>query len=393
LKLLEYPKKIGLIYTFLLVIYIVNPYNLGLLIGYLIPPIVWLHKDLIVKSLNPTLIFLFLFSLFYAIFFSYDPVSGKQYIVLYAIVPPAFYLLGKLITIRLDHSSTRIYYILIAIAILLSSTSMLSVIKGIQELGFASVDRNLPNFWSGAIVSATLMGAYFSLNMCIPAIIMAKQKKSAILKIILAITYLITLVCVLKIGSRTQLGITVLTLMITLLYLFPKQSLQRNLAMIFVFIGLVAYASTKLDLSLDGELLSAFAGRSEGGVEELASGGGRTDKWVKSLINIYKRPLGWDVEDFGHSHNLWLDALRVGGVLSFFPLVFFTARALAIIKKAIKKNKKAVGLNVVMLTTFVAFFMVFMVEPILEGLFIYFSVFCLIVGIADEYGTSKPIID
>jgi len=389
-KLLEYPKKIGFIYSFLLLIYIVNPFNAGLYIGYLIAPLVWLHKEFIVKSLNPTLIFLFLFSIFYALFFSFEAVSGKQYIVLYAIIPPAFYLLGKLISERLNNKPTRIYYLLLVIALLVSSTSLLSVLKGIQELGFGSIDRNLPNFWNGNIVSATLMGAYFSLNMCIPAILLAKQKKSSLFKIVLAVTYIITLVCVLKIGSRTQLGVSIITLFITILYLFPKQSLKRNITLILIFIGIVIYASTKIDLSLDGELLSAFADRSKGGTKELASGGGRTEKWGKALINIYKKPLGWGVEEFGHSHNFWLDALRIGGILSFFPLVFFTVRALLIVRGALKKNKKAIGLNVVILVFTTAFFMIFMAEPILEGLFSYFAVFCLFIGIVDQYRTHQP---
>ena len=161
--------------------------------------------------------------------------------------------------------------------------------------------------------------------------------------------------------------------------------------MFFLFFIGFSIIISNVSFDLDQDWLSTFAGRMEkGGSDDIASGGGRSDRWIKSLENIFKKPLGWPAEEFGHSHNLWLDVLRVAGVIPFFLLLLFSAKSFKEIKHAVKNNLKNHSLNVLIIVYYVAFSLVFMVEPIFEGMFEMFVIFCLFVGVITKYHNVQP---
>ena len=107
---------------------------------------------------------------------------------------------------------------------------------------------------------------------------------------------------------------------------------------------------------------------------------------------LFTKPLGWSEHEFGHAHNLWFDVLRIGGFLSFFFLFFFTTNSYLIVYKAIKKKKEAYAFNNQVMIYTLAFSLVFMVEPILEGMFDFFAFFCFFIGVVKKYSTDNPVI-
>ncbi len=386
-------KKIGFLISILLFFYLLNPYNLNIYFGYLLAILILTKKKVVLENLDFNFVLLLIFSLVYAIFYALDPTGGSQYILVYALLPASFYLLGQYVYIKLKGDRKALWHFLLGLGVLYSCTPLISVFSNILTGGFGQLDRSLPLFWNGQLVPATIMGSYFSLNMCIPAILVIKQKKSTLLiKIIAIAIFLITLACVLRIGSRTQILVFFITLFCSLVYIVPRQSLRRNVFIFCLFFIGVSVLISNVSFDLDQDWLSTFAGRLEkGGSGDLASGGGRVDRWIKSLENIFKKPLGWDAEEFGHSHNLWLDVLRVSGVIPFFLLLLFSAKSYIEIKRAVKNNSKNHSLNLIMIVYYVAFFLVFMVEPIFEGAFEMFVIFCLLLGVVSKYRTSQPI--
>ena len=155
---------------------------------------------------------------------------------------------------------------------------------------------------------------------------------------------------------------------------------------------MVFYIMNTVSFDLDQDWLSAFANRMEDS-KDLASGGGRTDRWIKSMENLFTKPLGWSEHEFGHAHNLWFDVLRIGGFLSFFSLIFFTTNAYLTVFKAMRKNKTAYAFNNQIAVYTLGFSMVFMVEPILEGMFDFFAFFCFFIGVVKKYNTDYPVIE
>ena len=174
-------KKIGVLISILLLFYLVNPYGLNNYFGYLIAVLILTKKKFLLESLDFNFFLLLVFSIIYALFYALNPNGGSQYILVYALLPVGFYVLGRYLFLRLDGDKKSLWYLLFGLGILYSSTPLISVFLNILKGGFGQIDRSLPLFWNGQLVTATIMGSYFSFNMCIPAILNAKQEKSSLL--------------------------------------------------------------------------------------------------------------------------------------------------------------------------------------------------------------------
>ncbi|TMM53791.1 hypothetical protein FEE95_18000 [Maribacter algarum] len=331
-------------------------------------------------------VLLLLLSFIYALFYMFDPVGGIQYAIFYAVFPPVFYLLGKfLITENIPQYT--IYLLLFLIGFVFSFSALVSVILNFLEGGFSQLDRSLPMFWPGSgLVSATKMGGFFTLNMCIPALLIGNQSKSKLIyKLIGIAIFIFSIVCVIRLGSRTQLGIMLITCFVSLIYVAPKQSFKKNVLLFLLISGIGFYIYSNVSFDLNEDWLSTFAGRMDKGAGDIASGGGRTERWIKSFEYMFEKPLGWSVNEFGFAHNLWLDVLRVTGIIPFIILIIFSVRSFRTIKKTISFKSNQLYFSVQILIYSIAFFMLFMVEPIFDGMFEMFTIFCVFIGILCKY--------
>ncbi|SFR48418.1 hypothetical protein SAMN04490243_2091 [Robiginitalea myxolifaciens] len=380
-------KGVGIFNILLISGLIINLFNYGFLLGYLLIPTMFLFRGQFAsKNWDRTGMWLMLFCVVHALFYAVNPLKGIQYILVYAAIPVTMYFWGKYM-VHILGTGKKLYLLLIMIGVVLASPALLSVLLNIAEGGFVQGDRNIPMFWSETKMNATGMAAYFIFTMCLPAILATSRDRIKIsYKIVLAIIYVLSMVCVLRLGSRTQLGITVLAFLTALFYVLPRQNFKRNLALIMgIMVGIIVIAN-KVSFDLDANWLNSFSRRIEkGGAGEVASGGGRTDRWAKSFEYMIKEPLGWDVTEFGHSHNLWLDVYRSGGVIVFVLLLYFTFRGFRDVWRAVRSNKEKIPINVIFVTYGLSFFLLFMVEPVIDGSFTKFALFCLFIGIVNKY--------
>lgn len=390
-KFIRISKHIGIPIILIMIGYLINPFKLGFLFGYPLILVILSKQSFIKKNLDLDFLLLLVLSAVYALFYAFDPVQGTQSIIVYFIFPALFYLLGKYIWSRLGNTHA-LFVLLMIVGVVYSLSGLISVMINIMENGFGQIDRSIPMFWSPSAdgVAATIMGSFFVFNMCIPALLVYVPKKLNLLfRIAMISIFILSILCVLRIGTRTQIAIFVITTLVSLIYIIPRQSLRRNTIMFIVFVGGVFFLIQNLSIDLNSDLLSAFADRMEGSNSNLASGGGRTQRWTKSLEYIFVKPLGWKVEEFGHSHNLWLDVLRVSGIIPFFLLIIFSVRSYINIKRATKIDKKEIYFNNQIRIYALGLFLLFMVEPIFEGMFSLFVVFCFLMGIVNKYRTER----
>ncbi|RRQ48843.1 hypothetical protein DZC72_14345 [Maribacter algicola] len=379
-------KPMTLVFLVLLTVYLLNPFNLGYLIGYLIACLILLQGSFLAKNLDLDFVLLLLFSSTYALFYAFDYESrGAQYIAIFAITPPFFYLLGKYL-VRDNIHTKSLFFLLFAISIIFSTTAAISVFINFLKGGFVQLERTIGMFWDNSPTSATIMGSFFTLNMCIPALlIIGVGKKIISFKVLAIVVFIISLICCIRLGSRTQLGIFLITSVLSILYIIPKQNSKQNLMLFFVLGGIGYFISTKVSFDLDADWLTTFADRMEGKNTGIASGGGRTERWVKSLEYLFKYPLGWDVNEFGFAHNFWLDVLRASGIVPFIILIIYTIRSFMQLRKTLGMIKDDIIFKGQILIYFFAFMMIFMVEPVMEGIFMTFIVFCIYKGIINKY--------
>jgi hypothetical protein len=383
---LETNKTIKLLLTSLLVLYLLNPFSYGYLIGYIIVALILVQGSFLAKNLDLDFVLLLLFSLTYALFYSFDYESqGKQFIAIYGVTPPFFYLLGKYL-VKEKNRPNDLLNLLFGIATIFSMTAAVSVFLNFLEGGFAQTNRTIDLFWDKKPTSATIMGSFFTLTMCTPALlILGGWKKKIVFRIMVATIFIVSLICCIRLGSRTQLGIFLISTIFAIAYVMPRQNIKNNFILL-AFIGVVIYyISTKVSFDLNAEWLTTFSDRMGKKGTDIASGGGRTERWLSSIEYMFKYPLGWELNEFGYAHNLWLDTLRATGIIPFFLLVIYTVRSFNQVRKTLKVDKNNLVLNGQILIYGLAFIMIFMVEPIMDGTFMTFVVFCVYKGIINKY--------
>ncbi|RIV30530.1 hypothetical protein D2V08_15685 [Flagellimonas lutimaris] len=388
-SLLKTIKLIGIIPFTLIILYLLNPYDKGFVIGYLLFVFAYFGKGFSFKTLDKTYFILLIFSLVYASFYFLDMNQGNQWLIIYATSPHTFYLLGKrMVPKKMD--SKVLAQILIFIGIIYSVTAILSVGFNIIEGGFVQVGRTIGDFWSGRERLATAMGAYFVFNMSIPGLLIVSKKNLSLWsKLLLIIIFIISLLCIFRLGSRTQIVLAIIGVFVGITYRLKSQNAISNLKFIAVLAILIFLGVNYISIDLDAEYLSSLGRRLQES-DNAGSAGGRTELWSKSIENLFKKPFGWSINEFGYSHNMWLDTARTGTVISMFLITIFTFFSLKNIIKALKVNKDAFFLNATILIFNIIIFLQFFVEPVFDSpLFQLFIFFCLTQGFINEYRNKQ----
>lgn len=377
---MEFIRKIGFLEFALLIGFFINPFSFGFVFGYLLLIYFLLRlKDL--KGLfDSDVMVLLLFASTYSLFYAFNPVAGTQVIFIYLIFPPVFYLFGKLLARKLA-DQYLIKKMLLSIAIIYSLVGLVSVLLNIVQEGFVRFERDVPLIW-GNTINATGTAAMLFANMCIPALLIFGFKKNKVFNFIaLLILFLLSVASALRLGSRTQIGIFVFTLLASLVFLFSKQNIVKKVFTFFVlFIGVNVIVSY-FNVDYDSDILSSYATRMESKKYGASTAGGRTEKWAKSFENLFEKPLGWELEEFGYSHNLWFDAARSGTVFALIFLVGFNLLGTKRIIRLLSDTSLDLRLKNQCMVYFLAFMLQFLVEPILDGSFELFVFFCFFSGL------------
>lgn len=383
--ILSYIKTFGTLNFLLVVLTLMDPLGLGHLFGYMAIGLMIIKKDMFKNNLDSFFLLLLIFSSTYSLFYLLNPWKGIQYFFIYFLSPPFFYLWGKQISMKLKNQ-VQGFVILVLLGVLYSLPALISVVLNIYEGGFAQPDRNIPMFWGGSPVNATGMAGFLMFNMCIPGLLIAGYNVlSKKMVLILVMIFILSLASVLRLGSRTQLGILIIALLLALIFTGRNLSLRQNIVVYFILVGVVFLITKNISFDLDSDLFTSFAGRmKDDGAEDLAGGGGRVGLWKKSIDYMWKYPLGWDLEAFGYSHNLWLDTLRVGGILSCSLLILYFINVFGLLFRIFFDKALEISNRLIFLVYLIAFLSVFMVEPGIDGSYSMFLFFCLFTGIMYE---------
>ncbi|MEE9361051.1 MAG: hypothetical protein V3U92_00470 [Cellulophaga sp.] len=383
-EILKYLKTVGLPLVILLVFFLIDPFAKGYLAAYLLTALIYVKKDFIQKNFDFDFVILFIFSITYALFSLLNPDIYKQTIIFYGVFPPVFFLLGKYFVVK-SKKTEHLFILLISVGFLFSFSALISVVLNLTTGGFAQYERSIPMFWNGNEITATLMGAFFTFNMCLPAILLTGNKKHSLLfRIASIIVFILSLLCTFRLGSRTQIAIFILTILISFVFIIPRLSGNKSIKLIFILFTIAILVYMYIPSDLNSEYLSTLGKRLQES-DNTGNAGGRTNRWAKSIINLFKKPLGWSVNEFGYSHNLWLDVARINGFIPFILLLIFSLRTFLKTKTAISIDKNQLPFNNLILIFTIAANLLFFVEPITEGLFSMFLVYCFLHGVINKY--------
>lgn len=383
-----YINQVGFLLVGLFALYLINPLDKGFLLGYALFGMILLKNKLVKQNLDTDLVLLAMLSVIYGLFYALDPVDGIQLIFIYSLFPITFYLLGKFMANPIK-DDRYVFYLLFLSTAVYSLPAVISVYLNFTEVGFVGGERSIEYIWTGEPLSATVMGSYLTLNMCIPAILIAGRKSIPLwFKLVMIVLFILSLICALRLGSRTQLSIFLITSLVAVVYVLRRQTAKENVVLLVFLTAVVIFVLNKVSFDLNEDWLSAFADRMDKKGADVASGGGRLQRWEKSVANLFIKPLGWDLREFGYSHNLWLDVARAAGIIPFTILTIYTVRTFVQVRKILKKVKN-VFINGMVLIYALGFLLIFMVEPIFDGMFSLFVLFCFYKGVINKYYEKK----
>ena len=379
----QYAKSVGWLVILPFFFFLLDPFEIGYIGGYFLFVVIFTRKIILQGELDFDFFILTLFSIIYGLFYTFQPDYSTQQVLFYLLFPQTFFLLGKYFVMK-TRKISQLYILFFTVGLVFSLTPLISVGLNLIEGGFVQVKRTLPVFWSGKLRTATLMAAYMSFNMCIPTLLLVRQRKfNLFYRIAAGAIFVGSLLVVFRLGSRTQVVICIMSILIGLFYIVPKQGIKKNIQL-FMGMGIVALLIyLYIPISLDAEYFSVLGNRLQEKGGNTESAGGRTALWEMGLNNLFKYPFGWTGTRY--AHNLWLDVAQVNGLMPFFALVIFTIRNIINTKKAVLRGKENLPFKSMILVYTLAANLLFFVEPVIQGVFYLFVVYCFYQGAISKF--------
>jgi hypothetical protein len=382
------------ILIFILFIVFINPFFYGYRVAILFIIFILFKVDFFLNNIDRNVIYLFLFTL------SYELISALLYnnedygvitLIPNIFVPSLLYLVGKYVSINYKKPNIWLFF-LFYLSFVFSIIPMISILIQIQENGFEG-SRSMYLIWDkNLVLNATGLASYLTLNIASIGLINAKKvtKLERIVSIGIVVVFLFSLVCVLRLGSRTQLVLGIVSLIGSFMLNLKHNTFLKNLIFIVCLSFLISYIIINFNENFD--LIKFYTDRLDDQESSIGSAGGRSDRWLGALESVITDPFGWELKRFGYAHNLWLDVARVSGIISLLFLILFTLSSIKTWIKSLKILKKELFLRNYIFMYFVNIILIFNVEPIMDGCYLLFLLFCMFVGLLSGIA-SKSLIN
>ncbi|WP_213195434.1 O-antigen ligase family protein [Cloacibacterium caeni] len=373
----------------------INPFFYGKRMALLIVLFIIFRIKESLRLLDINFFLLLFFSVSYELFSSFNTNyndDGLISVIPNMFVPSFLYLSGKYISKKYDREEVLVFLFLF-LTFTFSLVPMISILEQIITNGFIEGKRTMYLLWNkGNYISATNISAFFVLNMVSLGLINIKYDKLWV-KLIIFLLFLFSLICVLRLGSRTQLLVSLISFILLFFKNFKNFSFFHKTTVILISIFFFFYIINNIDFNSDW--LKFYKNRYDSEEYGVGTAGGRTYRWIGSLESIFTDPWGWGLEKYGHAHNMWLDIARMGGAISFLLYLAFTLSVFFSFYKLLKLETTKLFLKNYFIVYLIGFLLVFFVEPIMEGYYLLFLLFCIFTGIISQYVNNlknKPTI-
>lgn len=345
-----WPNNIYLLVLFSFLTYIVLPIRTG-----------WSGMTLLIL----------LFSLFYSCMVLMTNQSESGFVLIaYLIAPVAFFRYGTWLMHAFNSDLKRQQLLFIFILCYLSSL-FVATIKDINSAGLINFSRVMSS--SSSPLAATLYGLMASLGIaCVASVFASEQNKW--LRIGFILLSILSLLVVIHLVNRTGLIIFVCCLLSSLLIHF-KRNVIRILPYL-VFIALIVLILFNTQGWLDN-VFNAYTDRELQSSHSVRDMGGRIDIWRDAFYKLLSHPFGWEKQQY--AHNLWLDVAGTGGWLSVFLILL--PSAIWIKKTRYLMRTQTSPFILLLISINISIFLSALVEPIIDGSILYFSLFIMFCAI------------
>ena len=339
---------------------------------------------------------LLLFSLIYSLtlIFNHGMEPGIGTLLKFLFVPILCYQAGKyFVELSIDDKSfiDNLLILLFAFSLIV----FLSIVKDINDVGYISDARNITVIGEGdETKNATGINAILSVWLVMFGFIFyqAQDALENKRKLFVSLISIIAIAFTLRLGSRTGLLIIGAATLAIIIYNFRRYSSKNK----FWLIILIAVIGTGIGgfIANNDELFTAYTTRIDSEEYGADTGGGRTQLWGHYGSMILDYPLGNMPTNQSYStyaHNYFIDIAKISGIAPLIFIFLFTISTLRNLKQLLFNKSISLFIRNLILVLNVAFYMVFMVEPIMEGCFSLFMLYTFTCGINSRLITFSLI--
>ncbi|MEH6889046.1 hypothetical protein V7024_04730 [Bacillus sp. JJ864] len=385
-------KKNQVLYFLALVLYCLNFRGEGMFIPFLLLPFLVMHLAFHRFNVRYFIIvgIIIVFSTIYSLTMnSYGYIYSSFNFYSYLLYPVCLFMLGELLARKDGGNKKLTYNTIFGVIFSFALFSVLSLMKTINTYGSIEAatralnGRVVLNFWNDSLISATGFNTYLSFGLVILPICFMSFKElryGKALKFLCFLSFLISLYGIIILANRTGF-ILILASLIAVSLLVKKTTFLR---VVKWFVGILSVMFIKflydnnMDIKyflLQYPLFSRFN-------EMDMRNDPRFESWKEAFMGLFTNPTGGRKTSLSlnYAHNMWLDVGYDVGILSFFLLLLITFLGLSALYNFIKSNQPLL-LKGLIVGLYTAMFLTFMVEPIFEGWFTYFTVFCFVFGL------------
>lgn len=388
--------KTDFVILMLLIMTFVNPFFYGSRIALALTVVIFFSLKKYINCFDKNLFLIFFFSIFYEIikvlkiefeFIGFSSILGN------ILAPASLYLIGQKISKKCRNFDVLLF-VLFILSLSFSIVPMISILLQIQENGFINGTRSLYLIWDkGSLRSATQFASFFVFNMAAIGLLNVKKKTKMekLMSIAIVFLFVLSLICVLRLGSRTLILVGLISLLSSYLYNINKKSLLNVIFnLLIAFLG-INYLVSIFDINSD--VMYFFASRLNSDEYGVTNAGGRTERWISALNSIIEYPFGWKLSTFGgYAHNFWLDIARVAGIVPFIIMLKITFNSIKILLKSHNLLKGNEYVRSYFFICFLAFMLLFLVEPVMDGMFLLFLFYCFYVGFLKGISTNLNLV-
>ena len=302
--------------------------------------------------------------------------------------PVAYYLFGKKVAAR---SSSPLFFVVLLgiIAFVFSSELYYRIIVDIQEFGYVKLSHHMGDEMDEEL-NATLYALNASLGLAGFSILFTEYRKKLWLSLFFLSLSILSFITVTHLVSRTGLVVIVFVLIAIIIYnmgLRPSSVLALILVSSLFVVGFLFLS----DSGSFSDVLSAYVDKGERAGGSWGTASSRSYRWSLALKNLVLFPLGWsaDYRDY-YAHNLWLDVDRVTGLIPFIILLAVSIMSFKDLFRLLKSNNKSVA--TIVFAMYLTILLCCFVEPVIEGLIVYFYIYMFFIGITNQLSKSKQIL-
>lgn len=333
----------------------------------LLTPMAFVHLRF---SINGLLIFFF--SLIYTLAINFrGEILTPSDTIFYCFYPILAFSVGKSISNKFLSLKSNIVLITILICCLAFPAIIYNLIDYFKTGELVNVQRKITYGSMARERSATGYGMMLSLVLGMAGLLFYKTNNSNdhFVKYASLIFSVLALFGTFRLVNRT--GIVIAGVSSLIVFGCSRISARRLGYLLLVLMLLFAVWGINQNSELVKEVTANYEMRNdgEGSTNEL---GGRTDRWIRAIDQIYREPFGNKglkfYTGYNYAHNLWLDVGIRGSIFSLVILLFITICFIKRIYHIWRDRMMPKFDLIVILLLSITFFLQFGTEPIIEGL-------------------------